>query len=64
MNYKKPAEHSKFKSGQSGNPNGRPKRIDREVAVISAKLFKVVSKAKSGDKNFKMKLRKINKTLN
>jgi len=33
-----PPEHSKFKKGESGNPNGRPKKLP-EIAVLLANVL-------------------------
>lgn len=38
VGYKKPPRHSRFKPGQSGNPNGRPKGA-KGVATIVQKVI-------------------------
>lgn len=49
--YGKPPQSNKFKPGQSGNPNGRPKRLDeRDMIETIQKIIQLYADAKSGDK--------------
>src|ERR1700693_5473102 len=38
VGYKKPPRHSQFKPGQSGNPKGRPKKVDSVADVLRREL--------------------------
>lgn len=60
MAYKKPPEETKFKPGQCGNPNGRPKKIPGLDELLSECLGEngieakeiinaLIKKAKKGD---------------
>lgn len=55
VGYKHPPLHTRFKLGQSGNPNGRPKgrlNLTTEVMGIISKMVKV----RDGDKDCQMSL--------
>lgn len=68
MNYKLPPKHAQFRKGKSGNPYGRPKRIDREFAETSAKFFQLVANSKSDNAKVRKiastKLKQIKEILN
>lgn len=49
--YGKPPNNTKFKPGQSGNPAGRPRRLNEsDMAEIVHKIMKLYAAAKSNDK--------------
>jgi len=62
--YKQPPLSSRFKKGQSGNPSGRPKRIDREIAILSSDILKLVSLSKSKNIKAKNQLKRIKEIIN
>jgi hypothetical protein len=41
--YMNPPKHGRFRKGQSGNPNGRPKRIDDPFTTLEKVLARRVS---------------------
>jgi hypothetical protein len=43
VGYKKPPRHSQFKPGQSGNPNGRPKKVKGVLEVLTKEVLAVVT---------------------
>ena len=38
VGYRRPPRHTQFRKGQSGNPNGRPKKISSFKADLAAEL--------------------------
>ncbi|MBN1281907.1 MAG: hypothetical protein JW985_02965 [Alphaproteobacteria bacterium] len=66
--YKKPPQSNKFKPGQSGNPNGRPKHLDEsDMIEMIQKIIKLYADAKSNDKTLRhithQKIIKLNDVL-
>lgn len=52
--YAEPPNNTKFKPGQSGNPNGRPKRLnEQDMVAMIQKIMKLYADAKSKDKNIR-----------
>ena len=45
---KKPPLHTRFKAGQSGNPNGRPKNLARLGQIIMDEVYKSVPVSLAG----------------
>ena len=66
VGYGKPPKTGKFKAGQSGNPNGRPKK-DKDkafITILADELKEVVAlKDGSGEKQFLSKKEVIIKRL-
>jgi hypothetical protein len=48
VGYGKPPKHSQFKSGQSGNPNGAPRKQNREMVDVAATLSEPIAVKKEG----------------
>lgn len=49
--YAKPPQNNKFKPGQSGNPNGRPKKLDeKDMIETIQKIIQLYADLKSSDK--------------
>ena len=58
--YAEPPNNTKFKPGQSGNPNGRPKHLnERDMIETIQKIIKLYADAKSGDKTLRRQAHKI-----
>lgn len=64
MAYKKPPENYRFIKGKTGNPYGRPKRIDKEFSDICIEIFDLIVSARDGCTPSKMKLKHIKNILN
>jgi len=67
--YGTPPKDTRFKPGQSGNPNGRPKRLnEQDMVVMIQQIMKLYADAKSGDKTIhhpaKQKLDNLKSILN
>jgi hypothetical protein len=63
VGYKKPPEDSRFKKGESGNPNGRPKGIKNLKTDLVEELQEKIA-AREGDRSVEIsKQRLIVKTL-
>ena len=43
VGYKKPPRHTQFKPGQSGNPNGRPKKEKKLLDVLNKEVLAVAT---------------------
>lgn len=39
VGFKRPPLHTRFKKGQSGNPKGRPRKIQDKLEEMAAKVF-------------------------
>jgi Family of unknown function (DUF5681) len=48
VGYGKPPKHSRFKSGKSGNPKGRPKGNKNLRSIVRDTLFKTVKVTEDG----------------
>jgi hypothetical protein len=48
VGYKKPPRHTQFKHGQSGNPKGRPKKVDRLADLLWKWCLTMVTIADNG----------------
>lgn len=56
VGYGKPPEHSRFKPGQSGNPNGRPKGSLNLAAALNRALKEKVVVVENGQRKSLTKL--------
>jgi hypothetical protein len=63
VGYGRPPQHSQFKSGQSGNPGGRPRGSKSWKTVIEAELGMEVSLKEQGVENKVTKLEALAKRL-
>lgn len=63
VGFKKPPRHTQFKPGQSGNPNGRPKKKHSMADVIQKELHTRVAIASGGKKKTVSMLEAIIKQL-
>lgn len=48
VGFKKPPRHTRFKPGHSGNPKGRPKKINTVADVIQKELNRRITVVKDG----------------
>ncbi len=64
MNRQPPLEY-RFKKGQSGNPKGRPKKVDKEKEFfeVATAVMQITYKALSGDECAVKKMKRIKKLL-
>lgn len=63
VGYQKPPKHTQWKAGQSGNPNGRPKKIKDFEKLIDIELSKELRITEGGQKVTLTKREVIIKTL-
>ncbi len=61
--YKQPPKHSQFKPGQSGNPRGRPRRLNKDFMDLTSRFFEAVMNAKAGKPNAIIKINQIRRIL-
>ena len=66
--YAKPPNNTKFKPGQSGNPNGRPRRLnEQDMLKMLQQIIALYSAATSVDKTIShpahQKLQKVKEFL-
>jgi hypothetical protein len=61
VGYKRPPRHTQFKPGQSGNPNGRPRRVPTVDQVFLKELQSRISVTTGGTKRSMSKLQAIAK---
>lgn len=48
VGYKKTPKHTRFRKGQSGNPNGRPKKSKNLKTVLKEQMTEVIPVKKNG----------------
>lgn len=58
VGYKKPPQHTRWKAGQSGNPNGRPKKIKEFEKLLDIELSKEVT-ITEGDQTVRVSKREL-----
>ena len=63
VGYQKPPKHTQWKAGQSGNPNGRPKKIKDFEKLIDIELSKTLRITEGGQQVTLTKREVIIKTL-
>ena len=59
-----PPEAGRFKKGQSGNPQGRPRISQRDILEIMSMLLDLLVKSKNKDRAAQGKLLEIKRFLN
>jgi Family of unknown function (DUF5681) len=59
IGFKKPPQHTQFKPGQSGNPYGRPKKVDTVADVLGRELNARIVVVKDGKRQKVSMLRAI-----
>ena len=61
---KLPPENTRFKPGQSGNPNGRPKKLDtKDMLKTLQQIIALYSNAQSKDQTIRLTAQKRLKEL-
>ncbi|MBN1325035.1 MAG: hypothetical protein JW974_02355 [Alphaproteobacteria bacterium] len=61
---KLPPENTRFKPGQSGNPNGRPKKLDtKDMLKTLQQIIALYAATQSKDKNISLPARQKIKKL-
>lgn len=61
--YKKPPTHTRFKKGQSGNPNGRPKGTKNLKTELMEELQELILVSEGGSRRTVSKQRAMLKSL-
>lgn len=59
----KPPRHTRFKPGQSGNPNGRPKRRDTFQYALERELMRIVVVPENGKRRRVQKQQLVAQTV-
>jgi hypothetical protein len=64
MGYCTPPDKNKFKSGQSGNPLGRPKRLNEsDMATMIHQIMLLYAADKTGDRTARQKIQQLKEIL-
>lgn len=60
---KNPPIVNRYKKGISGNPNGRPKKREKEIIKLTYDIVEIYDKANKGNKRYIKKIEKIKEII-